>query len=126
MTETVLTHTRTTEGVWEGLLVMGESVAPVPEVRVSLGDVALQDVSLNQIEGRAGEWALRFAIPAETLFDGVQTFLIEDTTNDKRLGSYTIVTGRALEDDFRAELDLLRAELDMLKRAFRRHCLETK
>jgi len=25
----------------------------------------------------------------------------------------------------RVEMDLLRAELDMLKRAFRRHCLET-
>jgi hypothetical protein len=25
----------------------------------------------------------------------------------------------------RAEVDLLRAELDMLKRAFRRHCVET-
>jgi len=31
----------------------------------------------------------------------------------------------AMEDDLRAEVDLLRAELDMLKRAFRRHCLET-
>jgi hypothetical protein len=30
-----------------------------------------------------------------------------------------------MEDDLRAEVDLLRAELDMLKRAFRRHCLET-
>ena len=37
----------------------------------------------------------------------------------------TIVTGVAMEDDVRAEIDLLRAELDMLKRAFRRHCLET-
>jgi hypothetical protein len=31
----------------------------------------------------------------------------------------------AMEDDLRAEVDLLRAELDMLKRAFRRHCVET-
>jgi len=30
-----------------------------------------------------------------------------------------------MEDDLRAEIDLLRAELDLLKRAFRRHCLET-
>ena len=27
--------------------------------------------------------------------------------------------------DLRAEMDLMRAELDMLKRAFRRHCVET-
>ena len=37
----------------------------------------------------------------------------------------SIITGVAMEDDLRAEVDLLRAELDMLKRAFRRHCLET-
>jgi len=42
-----------------------------------------------------------------------------------KLGHFTIITGVAMEDDIRAEMDLLRAELDMLKRAFRRHCLET-
>ena len=30
-----------------------------------------------------------------------------------------------LDDDIRAEVDLLRAELDMLKSAFRRHSVET-
>ena len=35
------------------------------------------------------------------------------------------LAGEALAHDIRAEIDLLRAELDMLKRAFRRHCLET-
>ena len=41
------------------------------------------------------------------------------------LGSFTLIAGEALGDDLRAEVSLLRAELDMLKRAFRRHCLET-
>jgi hypothetical protein len=41
------------------------------------------------------------------------------------LAHFTIITGVAMEDDMRAEVDLLRQELDMLKRAFRRHCLET-
>jgi hypothetical protein len=41
------------------------------------------------------------------------------------LAHFTIITGVAMEDDLRAELDLLRAELDLLKRAFRRHCTET-
>ena len=36
-----------------------------------------------------------------------------------------MITGEPLGDDIRAEVELLRAELDMLKRAFRRHCLET-
>jgi hypothetical protein len=41
------------------------------------------------------------------------------------LGSFSIVAGDALAEDIRAELSLLRAELDMLKKAFRRHCVET-
>jgi len=125
MSETTLTHTRTFEGIWEGVIVPGDGAAPVPQVRVSLREAPLEGVSLTEIAARPGEWALRFAIPAEALSDGVQTFLIEDVNSGANLGSYTIVTGQALEGDFRAELDLLRAELDMLKRAFRRHCLET-
>ena len=37
----------------------------------------------------------------------------------------TIADGEALGDDMRVEIELPRAELDMLKRAFRRHCVET-
>jgi hypothetical protein len=36
-----------------------------------------------------------------------------------------IADGEALGDDMRVEIELPRAELDMLKRAFRRHCVET-
>ncbi len=42
------------------------------------------------------------------------------------LGHFTLIAGVAMEDDIRAELDLLRAEIDLLKRAFRRHCVETQ
>jgi len=51
--------------------------------------------------------------------------LVEDGKTGGKLGSFTVIAGEALGDDIRAEMDLLRAELDMLKRAFRRHCLET-
>ena len=44
---------------------------------------------------------------------------------DARLASFTVVMGQPLDEDIRAEMALLRAELDMLKRAFRRHCVET-
>ena len=60
-----------------------------------------------------------------TKYYGVQTFLIRDVASGETLQHFTIITGVAMEDDLRAEVDLLRAELDMLKRAFRRHCLET-
>ena len=42
-----------------------------------------------------------------------------------KLGHFSIIAGEALGEDLHAEVELLRAELDMLKRAFRRHCLET-
>jgi len=55
----------------------------------------------------------------------VQTVVLRDPATGARLAHFTIITGMPLEADIRAEVDLLRAELDMLKRAFRRHCLET-
>jgi hypothetical protein len=57
------------------------------------------------------------------LNDGVQTFVIQNA--GQTLGSFSIVSGRPLDHDLRSEIDLLRAELDLLKRAFRRHCVET-
>ena len=64
-------------------------------------------------------------IPAEAIADGVQTFVITDQISSERLGYFTLIAGEALGDDMRVEVELLRAELDMLKRAFRRHCVET-
>jgi hypothetical protein len=55
----------------------------------------------------------------------VQTFLIRNRDTGETMQHFTVITGVAMEDDLRAEVDLLRSELDMLKRAFRRHCLET-
>ena len=71
--------------------------------------------------------AVRVPVPPDLLSEGVQTFLIRRKGGPEEpvLTHFTIITGVAMEDDLRAEFDLLRAELDMLKRAFRRHCLET-
>jgi hypothetical protein len=82
-------------------------------------------VQVTPIPDRPGEWAVRVPVPVETLSEGVQTFLIRDKATGETLQHFTIITGVAMEDDLRAEIDLLRAELDMLKRAFRRHCVET-
>jgi len=68
---------------------------------------------------------VRLPIPAAILSEGVQTILFRDPASGETLARLTRVTGVPLEEDLRAELDLLRAELDMLKRAFRRHCVET-
>ena len=117
---TTLTKTRIRAGVWEGVL-SGPTETPVLEVSL-LGE-PIAGVTIAAIQARAGDWLVRVPIPAEVLSEGVQTFLIR--SGAETLAHFTVITGVAMEDDMRAEIDLLRAELDMLKRAFRRHCLET-
>lgn len=123
MNEIILTKTRIASGIWEGLL----STIPdtEPQILVTHLEKELIGIELAEVQGERGLWRLRVPIPADVLSDGVQTFLIQDRLTGSRLSEFTIVTGEPLENDIRAELDLLRAELDMLKRAFRRHCVET-
>ena len=122
MNETKLTQTRIRGGVWEGVLT-GPTDMPVLEV--SLLGAALPGLSVTALSDCAGSWAVRLPIPAEVLNEGVQTFLIQDKTNGEALAHFTIITGVAMQDDVRAEIDLLRAELDLLKRVFRRHYVKT-
>ncbi|MGV8988214.1 MAG: hypothetical protein ACOH2H_18240 [Cypionkella sp.] len=116
-----LTKTRIRSGHWEGILTGAEGK---PDLEVILLDEVLKGVSVTPVPGQVGAFAVRVPVPAEALNEGVQTFLIR-SKGDDTLAHFTIITGVAMEDDLRAEIDLLRAELDMLKRAFRRHCVET-
>lgn len=125
MTDLTLTQTRIKEGIWEGLLSRAkeEDHADLPQVDVTLEETPLEGVEL--IPDQNGAYILRVAIPAVAINEGVQTFLIRDRMSGEVLESFTLIAGEGVEGDIRAEIDLLRAELDMLKRAFRRHCLET-
>lgn len=123
MVEMTLTKTRILAGTWEGVLTTDPDARP--QLEVTHLEQKIDNVSLVAIQGEPGLWSLRVPIPSNTLSDGVQTFLILDAKSGARMGQFTVVTGEPLEDDVRGELDLLRAELDMLKRAFRRHCVET-
>ncbi len=116
-----LSQTRIRAGVWEGILT--GAGAPAPKLEVLLLERPLSGVIVTPVPGREGDYQVKVPIPAEVLSEGVQTFLIRQ--GGQTLAHFTIITGVAMEDDLRAEIDLLRAELDMLKRAFRRHCLET-
>ena len=116
-----LTQTRIRAGVWEGVLSGAAGGAPALEVLHQ--EKALTGVQVMPVPGREGDFAVKVPIPADVLSEGVQTFVIRSGAD--KLAHFTIITGVAMEDDLRAEIDLLRAELDMLKRAFRRHCLET-
>lgn len=117
-----LTKTRIRAGIWEGVL-SGADARPALEV--VLLEQPLPGVTVEPVPDRPTDWAVRVPIPAEVLSDGVQTFLIREAASGETLAHFTLITGVAMEDDMRAEVDLLRQELDMLKRAFRRHCLET-
>ena len=119
MSDVKLTKTRIRAGYWEGVLT---GVTGVHDIEVMLLGSAIAGVTLTPLPDAA--WAVRVPVPPDVLSDGVQTFLI-GLKGGETLAHFTIITGVAMEDDLRAEVDLLRAELDMLKRAFRRHCVET-
>ena len=121
----VLTKLRLVEGVWHGSLKNhGREADWKPNIEVTHLDFPVDGVEVE--EDRIEEtWRVSVPIPADRIADGVQTFLIRDRSEDLLLGSFSIVAGDALAEDIRAEMSLLRSELDMLKKAFRRHCVET-
>ncbi|PTE20423.1 hypothetical protein C5F48_17590 [Cereibacter changlensis JA139] len=121
MSGMTLTATRLRAGIWEAVL---EGVRGQPALEVTLLEAPV-GFSLTELPDRPGTLALRVPLPVEALSEGVQTVLVRDAVSGATLGHVSIIAGAALEEDLRAEIDLLRAELDMLKRAFRRHCLET-
>ncbi len=125
MSNLTLTATRLFEGVWEGVLIAPDADRNFqPEIQVTHLGKQVEGVSITE-DSTKGYWAVRVPVPVETLMDGVQTFLITDQRSGETLTSFAVIAGEALSDDIRIEIDLLRAELDMLKKAFRRHCVET-
>lgn len=123
MTKLVLTKTKMRQGVWEGILT-GAQDGELPKLDVTHEGAQVPDVGISAAEDGKG-YIVSVPIPAEAISDGMQTVLIMDAETDTKIGEITLMAGEALGDDMRVEVDLLRAELDMLKRAFRRHCLET-
>ena len=118
-----VSKTRLFEGIWEGIVSSEDKTVDQPHLEASFMEKPLDNLKL--VEVGEGRWTLRIPIPAHILADGVQTILIRDIMAQETLDVITIISGEAIAEDIRAEMDLLRAELDMLKRAFRRHCLET-
>ena len=122
MSTLTLTPIKMRRGVWEGII--SNSADGVPTISVTHLNKAVPNFELTE-KKEENLWLLQIPIPQDAIADGVQTFVISDTMDDTRLGHFTLIAGEALGDDMRVEVELLRAELDMLKRAFRRHCVET-
>lgn len=124
MSDVTLTKTRLFEGVWEGVLTYRGAGNFQPDIEVTHLQDTVGGVEVTQ-KPEQNLWVVRVPIPADLIADGVQTFLIRDKRSGETLNSFALLSGEALSYDIRAEVILLREELDMLKRAFRRHCLET-
>ncbi|MCV6825875.1 MULTISPECIES: hypothetical protein [Halocynthiibacter] len=125
MSKLTLEKTRIIEGVWEGRLTRDDGYDGIPLVSVKHLDQEIEGVMQDDIPNDANSWTVKVPIPANLLAEGVHTFVILDAKSGETLNSFSVITGEALAEDIRAEVDLLRDELDMLKRAFRRHCAET-
>ncbi len=125
MSDMTLTKARIVEGVWEGIL-NTDANADLPDLEVSHLGKTVPGHRIEADPDHRGQYLVRVPIPVALLSDGVQTFVISDKESGEKLAHFSIITGQPVGDDFIAEMDLLRAELDMLKRAFRRHCLETR
>jgi len=123
MNDLTLTKTRLRAGVWQALLTAPEGGAP--EIEVLHLESPVQGVTVKPVPGQAGNFLLSVPIPMRALNDGVQTFVVQNRRDGSTLTSFAVIAGSPLDEDLRAEIDLLRAELDLLKRAFRRHCVET-
>ena len=111
-------------GIWEGTL---RAETPPRRVALTLHGRTVGQASLSD-DGN-GIWRVSAPLPAESLADGSQTFMLIADDGEgvegprpgaERLANLPIIAGQALDGDLRAEIDLLRAEIDLLKREFRR------
>jgi hypothetical protein len=117
-----LTKTRMLEGVWQGIIT-GSGEAK-PEITVTHGNTTVPNFKLVRNEAD-DHWSLTLPVPASAVADGIQIILVTDRDTDQKIGDVVIIGDDITSIDLRAEMELLRAELEMLKRAFRRHCVET-
>lgn len=124
MPDLTLTKTRFFQGTWEGVLTGGPGGAWQPKLEVTNLEQPVPGLDVTEVRS-AGHWVVRLPVPATLIGEGVTTLLFRNSETGDLLDTFTILAGDALAEDIRVEMDLLREELDMLKRAFRRHCLET-
>ncbi|MCV2893488.1 hypothetical protein [Lentibacter sp. XHP0401] len=125
MSEYVVTKRRMIEARWNAVVTRadGAPIEDTPKLSVTLDGKPVLGVSLKA--GENGTWEMIVPVPAEAVSDGIRTVLIADSETEETLAGFSLLSGEALDEDLRAEVELMRQELDMLKRAFRRHCVET-
>ncbi len=121
MEHETLTRVRLHGGRYEGVYT-GPGAVDVEAVHEGKV-VAVADVTAEAAQ--PGRWRVALDLPPSVIGDGVQVIALRSTASGAVLDRITLMAGEALNEDIRADLALLRDELEMLKRAFRRHCVET-
>lgn len=121
MSSLKLTKSKIRAGVWEGIVTGSGDTTP----KIVAFHETRPVPGITFERGEDNVWILRLPIPPEAVSEGVQTIVIQEEATGEQLGHVTLLAGETMADDLRAEIDLMRAELDLLKRAFRRHCVET-
>lgn len=118
------THGGLRGGIWQGIL-----HADKPPVRVLLVQNGVTAGVAKVTPAGRDSFHVSVPLPADRLSDGVHTFILvsddgkgEDGPEPgaERLSVLPIVAGHVLEEDLRAQMELLRAEVDLLKRELRR------
>lgn len=126
-----LVKTQLRGGLWEGLLACGPDTPAPPRLVVFHPGGEIENFTLQPVPPEAGghdgaeAYLLRIPLGTELITDGVHLVTIAERASGAVLGRITVAADAEADEDLRAELRLLRAELDLLKRAFRRHCVET-
>lgn len=125
MSEFILTRTRIRAGLYQGLLTTRAKVRQEPELELRFLNSIPGKITLTPDPKLKKTWTVSAEIPAASISEGVQTYILSDKESGKTLDSFAIIAGSPLQEDLRAEIALLRGELDILKQAFRSHCVET-
>lgn len=81
-------------------------------------------IAAGRLDHGDGVTRVRVDLPVEVLSDGVQVVALRSTITGAVLDRITLLAGDVLDEDIRAEVELLRQELEMLKRVVRRHVSE--
>lgn len=111
-------------GIWQGVL-----RREAPPGRLLLVHMGARVGDARATVQDDGSWRIAAAIPPQKLSDGVQTFLLLEDQGEgaeppqagaHHLSSLSIAAGELVEEDMRAEMNLMRSELDLLKRELRR------
>ena len=103
------------QGIWTALLDYPRGT--MPNLEVVHDGKPLAGMTLSAPADGTGGWRLSIPIPAGTLSDGVQIYLVRDVANDTVIGHIPILMGEGLADSLATEVALLRAELEVVKRA---------